>query len=136
MKLYFAYGANLNLANMSGRCPQAKKLCSLDLPDWRLVFKGVADIEVAPYNTVHGLLWEITDRCEASLDIFEGYPRLYRKEYFTVEIHGEIHDVMFYKMNREGYSMPSQSYFETIEDGYYQNKLPVASLWNTLDEVL
>ena len=41
---------------------------------------------------------------------------------------------MFYKMNREGYARPSQQYFQTIEDGYHQNKLPTDLLWNSLEE--
>ena len=44
-KLYFAYGSNLNLTQMANRCPQAKQLGSAYLPNWRLVFRGVADIE-------------------------------------------------------------------------------------------
>ena len=136
MKLYFAYGANLNINNMSHRCPKAKLVGNLDLPDWRLVFKGVADIESAPYNKVNGVLWDITEDCEASLDIFEGFPRLYRKEYFVVKMQdGTVADVMFYKMNREGYALPSEGYFNTIKSGYEQNNLPVDNLYNTLSEL-
>ena len=41
---YFAYGANLNLQNMRYRCPNAKVVGHLNLPEYQLVFKGVADI--------------------------------------------------------------------------------------------
>ena len=136
MKLYFAYGANLNLTNMKHRCPNAKRVCNLDLPDWRLVFKSVADIEPAPYNNVNGVVWEITEECEKSLDIFEGFPRLYRKEYFVVKMpDGSVEDVMFYKMNREGYALPSEGYFNTIKTGYIQNRIPTSGLFNTLSEL-
>ena len=136
MKLYFAYGANLNIPNMAYRCPKAVRVGNLELPDYRLVFKGVADIEPAPYNKVCGVLWDITEECEASLDIFEGFPHLYRKEGFTVKMgDGSVEDVMFYTMNREGYALPSEGYFNTIQDGYIQNKLPTEALWNTLEEL-
>ena len=136
MKLYFAYGANLNINNMSHRCPKAKLVGNLDLPDWRLVFKGVADIEVAPHNKVNGVLWYITEDCERSLDIFEGFPRLYRKETFVVKMQdGTVEDVMFYKMNREGYALPSEGYFNTIKSGYIQNNLPVDNLYTVLSEL-
>ena len=45
--LYFAYGSNLNLHQMLGRCPAAKPLGRFDLDDARLVFCGVADVEYA-----------------------------------------------------------------------------------------
>jgi len=135
--LYFAYGANTNLDSMNYRCPDASLIGAIKLPDWRLVFKSVADIEQAPYNEVHGVLWKITDACEASLDIFEGYPNLYRKEFFSVkiEVDGEerIEDVMFYKMNRMGYDLPSQYYFDLIKEGYIQNDINTKHLHNALE---
>jgi hypothetical protein len=80
-KLYFAYGSNLNLTQMAQRCPDARQLGATYIPNWRLVFRGVADIEPTRSNDV--LLpvgvWEITKRCEEQLDIYEGFPHLYRK---------------------------------------------------------
>ena len=43
--LYFAYGSNLNKQQMSIRCPKAKALGAAYIVGWRLVFRGVADIE-------------------------------------------------------------------------------------------
>ena len=134
--LYFAYGANTNIDNMKSRCPNAKKLTSLVLPDYRLVFRGVADIERANYNEVQGVLWFITDKCERALDIYEGFPTLYRKEAFSIKVEGRIEDVMFYTMNRQGYNLPSEHYFRCIEQGYIQNKLPTEALYNSLDSVM
>jgi gamma-glutamylcyclotransferase (GGCT)/AIG2-like uncharacterized protein YtfP len=138
--LYYAYGANTNIKNMEYRCPNATLVGNLVLPDWKLVFRGVADIERSPDRKVLGILWDITEDCERALDIFEGYPNLYRKEYFDVkigvDIDGEvIEQVMFYKMNRQGYGLPSESYFRTIESGYRQNKLDTDELWETLAEL-
>lgn len=122
---YFAYGANLNIENMKHRCPLAKPIVPFTLDDMDLVFRGVADIENRAGSKVHGALWDITDRCEASLDIFEGYPTLYRKDYFTVKLtdglardFGDTADVLVYRMNRTGYSQPSSMYYETIRQGY------------------
>ena len=81
-KKYFAYGANTNNENMKYRCPLAINLGKLILPDYRLVFRGVADIEPYAGSSVQGVLWEITEDCEKSLDVYEGYPHLYRKESF------------------------------------------------------
>ena len=104
--LYFAYGANTNLQNMNARCPNAELVGTLVLPDYKLVFKSVADIEFAVGKEVQGVLWNITDICEEALDIYEGYPHLYRKETFDVKIIDRIEQVMFYKMNRSNYALP------------------------------
>lgn len=125
---YFAFGANMNDRGMEYRCPDALKVAPLVLPDYRLVFRGVADVEPLKGAGVQGVLWDITEDCEANLDRFEGFPNLYRKEYFLVEIDGEAHEAMFYTMNRSGYGPPSYSYFDTIQEGYEQNGLPTDTL--------
>ena len=48
MILYGAYGSNLNLSQMKVRCPNAEPFIRCYINNWRLVFKGVADIEKAP----------------------------------------------------------------------------------------
>jgi len=119
MKLYFAYGSNLNMEQMKWRCPNARGIQALKLPEWRLVFRGVADIEPAgKEDFVLGALFEITPDCERRLDRYEGFPSLYRKELFLVDIEGETHDVMFYRMNNTYVDVPSDHYFQSIADGY------------------
>lgn len=137
---YFAYGANLNIKNMKHRCPNAKPIVPFTLDDHTIVFRGVADVEYAKGLQVHGALWDITDKCEASLDIFEGYPTLYRKEWFTVKLTGELKkdfgetaDVLIYLMNRDGYSKPSNMYYETIRQGYKDFKLDPTNLKEAKD---
>jgi len=109
--LYLAYGSNLNKSQMKGRCPLAKPLGAILIPNWRLVFRGVADIEPAgPDDYLPAGVWEITNKCEEALDHYEGFPQLYRKE--------KICGIMTYRMNRLGYSQPSEWYFDCIEQGY------------------
>ena len=64
MKLYFAYGANLNIANMAQRCPSAVAIEPFYLHDYRLMFSGVATIEPAEGARVPGALWAITEACD------------------------------------------------------------------------
>ena len=45
MNLYAAYGSNLNKAQMQKRCPKSKPFGAIVLDEFRLVFKGVADME-------------------------------------------------------------------------------------------
>jgi hypothetical protein len=112
--LYLAYGSNLNLGQMRLRCPRAEPLYSMIIKDHRLVFRGVADmIEDKGSRCAIGV-FNITDQCEASLDIYEGYPKLYGKKILTID--GE--DIMTYTMNRETISPPSELYYNSIFEGY------------------
>ena len=127
MKLYLAYGANLNLAEMKFRCPNAKPIKKLILQNWELGFSGVATIRPRPGSHVHGALWQLTKACEDSLDVFEGYPSLYRKIWLE---QGGI-EFMAYVMNRTDPRRPSQGYLDTITEGYRDWRLPVANLLAT-----
>ncbi len=134
--LYYSYGANTNLDNMMGRCPKAKLIGSLVLPDYKLTFRHVADIEQSFGDNVQGVLWDITKQCEQSLDIYEGVASgLYRKEYFPVKAKGEIEDVMFYKMNSNNYGAPSEGYFNMILQGYFENNLDVEVLYKVKENL-
>ena len=127
--LYFAYGSNLNKQQMSIRCPKAKALGAAYIVGWRLVFRGVADIERTndPSAMLPVGFWDITDECLQALDHYEGYPRLYRK----VEING----AMTYVMNASGYSPPSKFYFDGIWRGYSDFGLDQTELWHAKDWV-
>lgn len=123
-KLYLAYGSNLNLAQMAGRCPTAKLVAASQLKDYKLLFRGptgaaVATVEPSKGDSVPVLIWEITKSDEAALDRYEGFPFLYRKENFTVKVKGRNRKVMAYIMN-EGRALgqPSIYYYSVIHDGY------------------
>ena len=127
MKLYLAYGANLSLAGMKFRCPDARPVKRLILQNWELGFSGVATIRPKLGSHVHGALWQLTKACEDSLDVFEGYPSLYRKVWLE---QGGI-EFMAYVMNRTDPRRPSQGYLDTITEGYRDWRLPVANLLAT-----
>jgi gamma-glutamylcyclotransferase (GGCT)/AIG2-like uncharacterized protein YtfP len=119
--LYFAYGSNLHLSQMLGhRCPNAKPLFKCQLNNWKLVFRGVADIEREKGSSVIGGLFQITPDCEKALDIYEGYPRMYTKATATVKMPDDsVETIMFYVMTNQMYqSAPNESYFNTILKGY------------------
>lgn len=124
-KLYLAYGSNLNLEQMAFRCPYAVPLGTAVLEDYRLLFRGgkgsaVATVEPEAGRGVPVLLWEITPRDEQALDVYEGWPRLYRKETVTVLLDGKPFSAMAYMMNG-GYGLgaPSKRYLDTIRQGYF-----------------
>ena len=112
--LYGAYGANLNMANMEVRCPQAKPILGFNLEGYRLVFNGVADIVKDKDAQVPIGLWKITKECEKALDRFEGYPYLYKKIRVDLDIPGVNGKVMIYVMRNKGVALPAAHYFNTI----------------------
>lgn len=122
--LYIAYGSNLNLEQMTLRCPTAEVVGKSVLKGWRLLFRGgstgsVATIERFRGSIVPILVWQLQPHDEAALDRYEGWPHLYRKEALRVKLNGKSVDAMIYIMNESRpYGSPSPSYFNTIRDGY------------------
>jgi hypothetical protein len=125
MKYYLAYGSNLNKTQMSLRCPDAKPFGRVLIEDHELTFRGnssgwgVANIEPKAGCTVQAGLWYISQKDEASLDMYEGYPHLYTKKELDVICDGQVVRAMVYVMKRNlRFSKPSEGYLKTIEDGY------------------
>ena len=107
-----AYGSNLNKDQMRYRCPTARAVGSAMIYGHELVFRGVADIMKSkdPNMYIPVGIWEIQPEDEASLDIYEGYPRLYGK----INVCG----IMTYQMHTDRIATPSTSYFNSILEGY------------------
>lgn len=124
--IYFAYGANLDLHGMNFRCPGYIKISRAVLSDYRLVFRGVADIEPAPGESVPGALYQLTQNHLAALDRFEGYPTLYtRKVVEVVTPEEQRYQAIVYQMtSRQGYDQPGTGYLKVILDGYRDWNIP------------
>lgn len=135
-KLYLAYGSNINLEQMAYRCPDSKVITKGMISDYELQFKRVATIEPKEGSEVPVLIWELGEQDELSLDRYEGFPHLYRKEDVEVEINGETQKCMAYVMNRGEISPPSKQYFECILQGYMENGLDTNYLIKALEHSL
>lgn len=133
-KKYIAYGSNMNVEQMSRRCPNAKPIGKTVLKNYKLIFKGVADIEKSESEEVPVVVWEITKECEKALDIYEGYPRLYRKEYVQIEINGKTELAMVYVMNYAKGAKPSEYYYNVIKQGYKDFDINTTPLEKALKE--
>jgi len=87
LTLYFAYGANMERDAMRVRCPGAAALGTATLRGWRYVIaQGYGSVAPAAGSSVHGVLWRLTPRDYAALNIFESLDSgLYRRTTLTVE---------------------------------------------------
>lgn len=123
-RFYIAYGSNLNLEQMAKRCPTAEVVKATSLHNFRLMFRGkgtaVATIEKHQGSKVPILIWKIQPSDERNLDLYEGFPHLYRKETLKLTVDGKRVQAMVYIMNEAShpYDTPSRSYFDTIRQGY------------------
>lgn len=73
MPLCFAYGANMDVAAMAGRCPGARLLGPSRLARHRffIMDSGWASVARDPARTVHGLIWDVPLADMRALDAFE-----------------------------------------------------------------
>ena len=121
--LYFAYGSNLNIFQMKRRCKDSKFLKKIKLKDFRLTFRSryrAADIEPKKNSIVPGALFEISKSDEKKLDLYEDYPILYKKYYFTY--YGK--KVMTYTMvKKTKFTHPTERYLNVVKRGYKDCKL-------------
>ena len=133
---YLAYGSNLNVAQMAYRCPQAVKVGSTILKGWELEFKTYLTIKPNPKKEVPLGVWKVNKRDERSLDIYEGYPTFYRKEFIEIELDGKKVQALVYIMNNvRGVQPPSSIYWNTCIQGYkdfgFNSKYLVEALGNS-----
>jgi len=119
--LYFAYGSNLHHLQMKKRCKDSIFLKKINLKDFRLTFRNMyADIEFKKNLIVTGALFEISKNDEKKLDMYEDYPIVYKKYYFTY--YGK--KVMTYTMTKKtNFTFPSERYLNIIKKGYKDCKL-------------
>ena len=133
---YFSYGMNTNLSQMARRCPKAVSLGSAVLPGFRFEFKQFATVVPDVETDTLGVVWEITDDCEDSLDILEGFPKYYTKQMVTVLIDGVPHTAMTYLMYPdEVLGLPSNSYYNMVADGYEDHSISLDQLNDAIDRV-
>ena len=121
--LYFAYGSNLNLFQMKRRCKDSVFLKKYELKGYRLNFRSkyrAADIEKSKNSIVPGALFKISKSDEKKLDVYEDYPILYKKLYFTYY----NKTVMTYIMvNKTEFRYPTERYLNVVKQGYKDCKL-------------
>jgi gamma-glutamylcyclotransferase (GGCT)/AIG2-like uncharacterized protein YtfP len=131
--LYFAYGSNLNHFQMKKRCKDSVFLKKINLKDFKLTFRSkyrAADIEYKKGSLVAGGLFEISKNDEKKLDVYEDYPVLYRKYFFSYQ----KKKIMTYTMSKKTkFMFPNQNYLNTIKQGYKDCKLDLKFLMKAIN---
>ena len=122
--LYAAYGSNLNIAQMTVRCPNARMYGRTELENYELVFRGppgnaIATVEPCKGKRVPILLWRISRQDEQAMDLFNGFPVLYRKDTMKFTANSRTVPALVYVMKPEhSPGQPSDYYYKALLEGY------------------
>jgi hypothetical protein len=139
--IYFAYGSNLDIRQMTQRCPGARATGTAQLAGHRLCFPrrsmvrdcAVASIEPNPGTAVWGVTYDLTSEDLKRLDAREGYDpsmpaernRYNRVVVRVVRYRGETADAFTYVAVPEpNPGAPSPSYLNQIAAGAKAHGLP------------
>ena len=135
--LYFAYGMNTHPDQMAVRCPGAVSLGAAYLHGYRFVFRIHADVELADYNTVNGVLWQVSDDNLDALDQLEGFPGYYLRQRVWVTNDADDRMVAWvYAMADQDYLQePSPGYLHLCTEGYIAHGVPTNQLTDALNSV-
>ena len=133
--LYFAYGSNLHHLQMKSRCKDSIFLKKINLNNFKLTFRSkyrAADIETKKNSIVPGALFKISKSDEKKLDIYEDYPNLYKKFYFTYY----RKKVMTYTMTKKtSFTYPTNRYLNIVKKGYKDCRLNKKYLNSALSNI-
>ncbi len=130
MPLYFAYGANMDVAAMARRCPSSRPLGLARLPRhrWIISADGYANVLRDPRRQVVGMLWELALSDVPALDRFEDVPRLYRKVTQPVISPAGIRRALVYLGRSTEPGRPRAGYLEDVLSAAEAAGLPKACL--------
>ncbi len=142
---YFAYGANLHVAQMKSLCPRSEPVCPARLEGYRLTIAlpttaqgnqpGWATVTPEAGAQVPGALFRLHADDLPALDHFEDYPALYdRKDVEIVTAEGPIRAMLYIMRHPIRTARPAAHYVETLRQGYRDFDLPMEVLEGVLGE--
>ncbi len=135
---YFAYGSNLDLAQMKIRCPSSELISKGSLSGYRLTFNryssgwggGVADVIQGKGSEVWGLVFELSNSDLKRLDSYEGcyndQTSLYERWKAVINTSkGQISDVWVYTVvEKQKFVQPTLEYLQIIKDAAVRWNFP------------
>jgi gamma-glutamylcyclotransferase (GGCT)/AIG2-like uncharacterized protein YtfP len=124
---YFAYGSNMDTLQMQDRCPTARPLGTALLSHHRFQIdsRGFATVTPRPGSSVYGIVWEITEFDEATLDRYEDVPNLYVKRYCWVQFDNRVESMLVYASTDHSSQSGHSEYLLRIIDVAEDSRLPV-----------
>jgi hypothetical protein len=129
MTLYFAYGANMNRALMRRHCPGAKELGTAAIFGCRFIITadGYASIVPKPGGRVHGVLWRLTVRDLAALNVYESLASgLYSRLTLPVRKSGRRVAATVYVARSRTAGRPKSGYLDVILSAAREHRLTAA----------
>jgi len=117
MTLYFAYGSNMSRALMRAHCPTAKEVGTAVLDGYRFVITayGYASVERSAGGVVRGVLWRLTPRDLAALNIYESVDTgLYHARRLAIRRINARHNALVYVARPRGAGKPKPGYLELV----------------------
>jgi len=132
---HFAYGSNMNRAQMLSRAGKILEEHNASLPNFEVRFNkkvrggtAGANIQPSPGNTVHGVLYKIEEGAMRSLDRYEGVPDHYRRIEVQVTPEGgpPVPAQIYIASKVEKGLRPSPSYLQSMLDGAGEHNLPAS----------
>ena len=135
---YFAYGSNLDLAQMKIRCPSSELISKGSLSGYRLTFNryssgwggGVADVIQDQDSKVWGLVFKLSNSDLKRLDSYEGcyndQTSLYERWKAVINTpKGQISDVWVYTdVEKQKFVQPTIEYLQIIKDAAVRWNFP------------
>lgn len=131
MRLYFAYGSNMDRAHMKRMCPQAEPMgvAGIDHHIFFVSHGGYGSIGRKKLSTVMGVLWKISARDRVALDAYEAVgDGLYQPAELPVKFEGKLVKALVYVANdpRAGRCRPE----------YRRMVFDAAKSWNLPEDYL
>ena len=119
-KLYFAYGSNMNQKQMNYRCPEAFPVAIGRLPRFKFLINssGVASIIESELDDTLGVIWQISQTNEKTLDRYEGVAKsIYKKIILTADVEDDKVSCLCYQALNNKYGIPREGYLEKVIEG-------------------
>lgn len=144
--IYFAYGSNMNLGQMIGRCPETRALGVARLVDYRLCFPrfsrthqcASASVEPYPGSAVFGVLYDVSENDLPVLHYHEGYDphgpaelnRHTFREVTVLRLGGsqKVKAMTYFAVPDGTTARPSAAYRQLMIDGAEHHGLPLACI--------
>ncbi|MCP4444912.1 MAG: gamma-glutamylcyclotransferase [Myxococcales bacterium] len=122
MKLYFAYGSNMNVDQFDGRCPKSTPESGATLRGYRLIInqRGVATLAKNKKAEVEGALYNLDPKDELVLDVCEGVAGgFYKKETLSVTLDNgdKVEALVYIDHKGKAGGRARKGYLETCLDG-------------------